>query len=583
MATVTFHYHVAEDPQIDRGAAARSPRSFAPEPAAGVEPVVPSFTSNEAAARYYLDELLRRDDRRALNTVVAEPHRPELVPSLVVENERDQRSLGTHLVRFSQTHRDIPIFGATAVVELTGGRELVSVTADLDEVSGVDPVETLGRREAVDRVRQYTGADLPPDAGVGGRLMFYQANDTHTWHLVWFLPGLAAEPPATDGEGGQESARGRGFGRRPVPPSCNFLVDAHDGEVVFAYSAVPTALATPARCTGIDEDEAKRSFLGRLADTSGTAVVLDDPLRSVRTYDMKLADVDTKPPPPMPKTPVEASSSDFGTTNRAAVSAHLNATRVLDFYKSVLQRNGIDDLGMVLISLVNVASSELGEPPVMVNAYWWDKRMWYGQLPRNGRLVSLSRYLEIIGHELTHGVVQFTSDLATANQPGALNESFADIVGVIINNWYTAPDRNDVRTWNWEIGRGLASDGGPIRDFADPGRIGDPAHMKEFRQLRRGELPNNGNDWGYVHSNSNIHNKAVHNLLMMTSNGSAVFTVEDVAILTYLGMARLAPQATFAAALQAIVDVGRTYFGGAADRDAKIAAIREAYQLVGIA
>jgi bacillolysin len=68
----------------------------------------------------------------------------------------------------------------------------------------------------------------------------------------------------------------------------------------------------------------------------------------------------------------------------------------------------------------------------------------------------------------------------------------------------------------------------------------------------------------------------------MTHDGSRVFTVEDVAVLTYLGMARLAPLATMSAALQAVVDVARTYFGGSAEREAKIAAIREAYRLVGI-
>jgi bacillolysin len=106
--------------------------------------------------------------------------------------------------------------------------------------------------------------------------------------------------------------------------------------------------------------------------------------------------------------------------------------------------------------------------------------------------------------------------------------------------------------------------------------------MDDFRHLRPGERPSRANDQGWVHFNSNIHNKAVHNLLTMTKGTSRVFSVQDVAVLTYLGMARLTPLASFSDALQAVVDVAQTYFGGNADKKDKIDAIREAYQLVGI-
>ena len=85
-----------------------------------------------------------------------------------------------------------------------------------------------------------------------------------------------------------------------------------------------------------------------------------------------------------------------------------------------------------------------------------------------------------------------------------------------------------------------------------------------------------------MHVNSNIHNKAAHNLLTMKRGGTRVFSVQDVAVLAYLGMARLTPLATFSEALQAVVDVAQTYFGGNTDKKDTIDAIREAYKLVGI-
>lgn len=597
-AMETFHYHVADD--ADRGRAeGRAPESFQAEVPAGTDPAAVSvtFTSDEAAARYYLDELLQLDDRPAMRSVV-EPERPERVPGLVLESQQDLRPLRTHQVRFAQTHRTIPVFGARAVVELTEARDLVSVNAQLDEVTGVDPVESLGRAEALQEVVTYTGTAIPAAAAVAGRLTFYKDEDTQAWHLAWLFPELPAAPPEGPAEGpaegpeegpdegraggeqrGEALAR-HGLGPRPVPPSVTYLVDAHDGTVLFHFSAVPTAVGVPARCTGVDEDGTEQTFLGALATATGTTCRLADPLRSVRTHDLRFADIDTEPPVPEP--PVEADTSDFGTSNRAAVSAHVNAARVQDFYKVVLQRDGIDDQGMVLVSLVNTTAASMEAPPSLLNAFWWQKKMWYGQVARDGRLVSLSRYLDVIAHELTHGVIETTANLVYANQSGALNESFADVAGVIINNWYTAPDPRDVATWNWEIGPGLRSGGRPLRDFADPARLGHPDHMDGFRRLRPGELPNNGNDQGWVHVNSNIHNKAVHNLLTITRNGQRVFTVQDVALLTYLGMTRLTPLATFTDARQAVVDVAQTYFGGDPNRKVRIDAVREAYGLVGI-
>lgn len=583
----SLHYHVSEDPDLAPDAAAapledfQVPSGAAAEPEAGTGDAPPtrSFTSNEAAARFFLDQVLQRDDRPSMRALL-EPDRPEYVPGLVVEREQDLRQLGTHQVQFAQTHRDIPVFGARAVVELTGDRRLVSVTAQLDQVAEVDPVESLSRAEALQHVATYTGTDLPPETATTGRLNYYKDEETGSWHLAWLLTDVPAAPPGDPDPDDADARLGHGWGPRPVPARYDYLVDAHDGAVLFTYSAVPTALPTPARCTGTDEDDQQQSFFGQLVDPAGTACRLDDPLRSVRTYDLEFADIDTDPP--VPAAPVESATSDFGSDNRAAVSAHLNASRVQDFYRVVLQRDGIDDQGMTLVSLVNVTAASMETPPTLLNAFWYQRRMWYGQIRRDGRLVSLSRYLDVIGHELTHGVIESTSNLVYATQSGALNESFADIAGVIINNWYTAPEREDVDTWNWEIGAGLRSDGRPLRDFSDPSRTGHPAHMDQFRQLGPGERPGPANDNGWVHVNSNIHNKAVHNLLTVSSGGARVFTVEDVAVLTYLGMARLAPLATFEQALQSVLDVARTYFGGHADREAKLGAVREAYGMVGI-
>ena len=253
-----LHYHVGEDPDLPPDARAASPEDFpvaaanvAAAPDAGTAEDAPArtFTSNEAAARFYLDQLLQRDDRPAMRALLA-PDRPEYVPGLAIDGEQDLRPLRTHQVRFTQTHRDIPVFGARAVVELTAARELVSVTAQLDEVTGVDPVESLSRTEALQRVAAYTGADLPPEVATTGRLNYYKDDETGSWHLTWLFIDVPAAPPGDTDPDAPDARLGHGFGPRPVPARYNYLVDAHDGEVLFAYSAVRTAMPTPARYNG---------------------------------------------------------------------------------------------------------------------------------------------------------------------------------------------------------------------------------------------------------------------------------------------------------------------------------------------
>ena len=217
----TLHYHVAEDPELGPDETARSPESFRGRVPAGVGADAPqlSFTSAEAAARFYLDQLLLLDERVEMRSL-AEPERPERMPSLVVEDEQDLGAVQTHQVRFAQTHQGIPIFGASAVVELTGARELVSVNAQLDDVSGVDSVESLNRADALERVAQYTGTAIPAEAGVSGRLNLYK-DEGSGWHLAWLFTELPAEPPDTSESTDREADAliGHGLGPRPLRPA----------------------------------------------------------------------------------------------------------------------------------------------------------------------------------------------------------------------------------------------------------------------------------------------------------------------------------------------------------------------------
>ena len=78
----------------------------------------------------------------------------------------------------------------------------------------------------------------------------------------------------------------------------------------------------------------------------------------------------------------------------------------------------------------------------MAQRGWWQQKMWYGQV--NG--TSLAKHLDVIAHELTHGVTETSSKLIYRRLSGALNESYSDIFGVIIANWYPGAPQ-PIQTW----------------------------------------------------------------------------------------------------------------------------------------
>jgi bacillolysin len=578
----SFHRHVGQ-PGEGPGpeSLARPSLSFAPS---GAERAPAGFSNDESAARHYLNEIMsqpgavRGDAREAMFSLSA-PERPENVPDLQLRSVQEQALTKTRVVRFQQTQSSIPIFGSNVIVELDENRNFIGSAGDVASIKGVSPHAKLSPAQALRRIAKFAGAKPGAVKGVAApELTFFHQDETDTWYLAYLCQKVPVSPPGGPDEAGlREIARqGHGFGLSPrlTHPEFDYLVEAHDGAILYYYSTNPL-LDIPTQLHGKDENDVDQSFFGRAVTN---AFALHDPLRGVQTFDLQFGDLEHAA---FPTTPVSNNSADFAGANTAAVSAHLNAIRVLDFYKGELKRDSIDDKGMDLVSAVNVTSPAAQPPPDWFNACWWNGRMWYGQVRDSaGKFRSFSRFLDVIAHELTHGITESTANLVYRSQPGALNESFSDIFGVIIRNWYETGPNSSVSGWNWEIGSGLGQNGLPLRDMKDPARCGYPDHMSKYRTLPETWQ----GDWGGVHINSNIHNKAAYNVLTAgDESGSRVFDPRDVAILYYLTLTRLGKLADFAKTLQVLVDVASTlYAGDPALRDKKIAAIKTAYAAVGI-
>lgn len=203
------------------------------------------------------------------------------------------------------------------------------------------------------------------------------------------------------------------------------------------------------------------------------------------------------------------------------VSAHYNAGKAYDYFKQVHNREAITGTGQNIISFINVADedgSSLG------NAFWNGLGIYYGN--GDNAFFSLGRALDVAGHEMSHGVIQSTANLEYFGESGAINESFADVFGSMI-------DRDD-----WLIGEDVvkssAFPSGALRSMSDPhngaatGDFGRGWQPKNVNEQYTGSEDNGG-----VHINSGIPNHAFY-LLANSIGKDKAENIYYRALTTYL-------------------------------------------------
>jgi Zn-dependent metalloprotease len=206
--------------------------------------------------------------------------------------------------------------------------------------------------------------------------------------------------------------------------------------------------------------------------------------------------------------------------------------------------------------------------------------MVYGQIlfPDNS-FYSVASMLDVVGHEMFHGVTDNTSRLEYRTQAGALNESYSDIFGTIIAN-----SKRSLGKWVWEIGAGFDGPGTILRDMANPPRCGQPKHMNDFRTATP-PYTYNRNDYGWVHDNSGIHNYAAYRIITAKNGGQFVFKGKEVAALFYIALTvHLSRTSQFADSRRAVLQAARSLFrnDSAAVLARKIKAIEDGFAAAGI-
>jgi Zn-dependent metalloprotease len=240
-----------------------------------------------------------------------------------------------------------------------------------------------------------------------------------------------------------------------------------------------------------------------------------------------------------------------------------------NFYDEIFQRKSIDARGMNLDSTVHYGED-------YNNAFWNGTQMVYGD-GDNEIFQRFTKSIEVVGHELTHGITQYEAALVYEGQAGALNESFSDVFGSLVKQ-YTL--KQTVDKADWLIGAGLFTrkvKGDALRSMKEPGTAYDdptigkdpqPSHMKGYIKT--------SSDNGGVHINSGIPNHAFY-LTAMELGGYAWETAGNIWYITLRD--RLRESSDFQRAATLTFEVAGSLYG---TKSKEQNAVKNAWAHVGI-
>ena len=228
----------------------------------------------------------------------------------------------------------------------------------------------------------------------------------------------------------------------------------------------------------------------------------------------------------LPGTPVR-SEGEPPTGDLAVDEAYDGLGATVDLLREVFGRHSLDDAGMPLLATVHYRER-------YNNAAWDGRQMIFGD--GDGQYFNrFTAAVDVIGHELGHGVTTHESDLLYMHQAGALNEHFSDVIGAMIKQYVAVP-RQTAAEADWVIGAGLftsAVNGVGLRSMKAPGTAFDdavlgkdpqPDHMSRFVET----LSDNGG----VHINSGIPNRAFY----LVATGLGGYTWEKAGRIWYAAM-----------------------------------------------
>jgi Zn-dependent metalloprotease len=380
-----------------------------------------------------------------------------------------------------QTVNEVPVWEGEAIVHLKSDGSLSTITDNLKESLFVNTQPNFSADEAIEIAEKMYGDSAALTAKSIADLWVYQGDDRS--HLAYRVQ-MRRE------DGTKDTAM-------PV-----IFVDAQTGENVFQYDNLQTGTGS-SRYSGT---------VSISTSSSGATFYMEDLTRKQGTFNMNNTGNTSTGTGGTQSRYTDTDDNWNTTAQQAGVDAHYGAAKTFDYYQSVHSRNGIDgnygpgtttsaaNGAALLVSRVHFGSG-------YNNAFWNGSNMTYGD--GDGSQFTPLTTIDICGHEMTHGVTERTANLTYAKESGALNESWSDIMGSMVELY---ADGGAVTADTWKIGEdaytpGTAGDA--LRSMSNPNSVGDPDHYS-VRIYSGTCTPSNLNDQCGVHTNSSISNHAYY-------------------------------------------------------------------------
>ncbi len=467
---------------------------------------------------------------------------------------------GTMLVKFRQHFNKIPVYGSLVTVELDKNNECLAINSSLGEPKGVNHVASVSPSEALKVAAKAAGQSVQ-SLSQTPRLYYYFDQNSEKWYLAYIIEDVPKRDPKMSETGNLES------------PIKDYIVDAHSGKLLVELPRLNTMAAV----NEVVKDALNKNRKITVEALANGKRQLHDSTLNVTTYTFDYKDptkqwnllpgnLYVKPPTPWPL---------------EAIGAHANGSTVASFLRKIVIRNNIDNKGGEMVSTVNCWDRSEGTTPARQwkNAYWNGNQMVYGQIKfPDGSFYSVASMLDVVGHEMFHGVTDYTSRLEYQTQAGALNESYSDIFGCIISNF-----PRTIAKWKWEIGVGFDGPGTALRNMADPSLLDQPKHMNNF--VKASPPYDDSNDYGWVHRNSGIHNFAAYKIMTTKQGSQYLFTRREVAAMFYIALtAHLSRTSKFSDSRRAVVLATRSLFRNksASDLAKRVKAVEDGFSAAGI-
>ncbi len=460
----------------------------------------------------------------------------------------------TH-IRMKQTYKGLPVYGAEIIMHQTG--------SDVSSLNGkmypTPSIEDVTPRFSEDNIGEIAQKDIQQAGGTLRTLTFAEKAI-----LKYEKPKAELMIYHKDDNPEEEHLAYQVVVRPSFHERWIYMVDAQTGEILDKYNYTCT-IDGPAKATATDLNGKSVSIntysvnntyylidASKAMFASGTkAISLDDPQKVLWTITANGSSVDDI-------TVRQVSSTNNTWSNPESVSAHYNASLAYDYYYKTFGRNSLDGKGGTIISIINLTDEN---SKAMDNAFWNGEFMGYGR--GSSYFKPLAGGLDVAGHEMTHGVVEKTANLAYKGQSGAINESMADIFGTLI-------DRDD-----WAVGEDVTKSGKPLRDLSNPNQGGKSLNDDGFQPANMGQYYTGSQDNYGVHINSGIPNFAYYKIASATN-----MTKEKAEKIYYRALTNyLTSSSKFIDLRRAIIQSAADLYGATGT---EVAAAKSAFDAVGV-